>query len=231
LDSNPKKGRITEVAQNYFVYEAFADSTGVDTFSYRVRDRLGKEGTATIRVGVAPAEDMNQAPSAVKDAVVVRPGRETAVPVMLNASDPEGDTLSLLEDALQLPEENDLTARVSGDRVLVQAPNRAVETSLQYTISDSRGATADAVLQITVDEDVPLLAPIARDDRVLPADLTGGSLTADIDILANDEDPDGTTEALDVEVGAGGTRLDDGKVQVTVGEERQLIRYTLTDRD
>src|SRR5690606_10628900 len=67
--------------------------------------------------------------------------------------------------------------------------------------------------------------------RVLPTDLSDGSLTADIDILANDEDPDGTTEALDVAVGAGGTLLDDGKVRVTVGEELQLIRYTLTDRD
>src|SRR5690606_20635897 len=112
---------ITEVAQNYFVYEAFADSTGLDTFSYRVRDRLGKEGAATIRVGIAPPEDMNQEPYAVKDAVVVRPGREIAVPVMLNDSDPEGDTISLVEDALVLPEEDGLSARVSGDRVLVEA--------------------------------------------------------------------------------------------------------------
>lgn len=231
LASNPTKGRITEVAQNYLVYEAYADSSGVDTFSYRVRDRLGKEGTATIRVGVAPAEEMNQAPYAVKDAVVVRPGREIAVPVMLNDSDPEGDTVSLVKDGLVLPEDAGLEARISGDRVLVQAPDRAVETSLQYTISDSRGATAQAVLQITVDEDVPLLAPIARDDRVLPTDLTDGELTSDVDILANDEDPDGTTEALEVEVGAGGTLLEDGKVRVTVGDQMQLIRYTLTDSD
>ncbi|GAA1535963.1 hypothetical protein HD600_001571 [Microbacterium ginsengiterrae] len=229
--SSPKKGRITEVAANYFVYEAYADSSGVDTFSYRVRDRLGKEGTATVRVGIAPAEDVNQAPYAVKDSVVVRPGREIAVPVMLNDSDPEGDEIALVKDGLVLPELDDLSARVSGDRVLVQAPDRPVETSLQYTISDARGATAQAVLQITVDENVPLLAPIARDDRVLPTDLTDGELTTDVDILANDEDPDGTTEGLEVEVGEGGTLLEDGKVRVTVGEEMQLIRYTLTDRD
>lgn len=231
LASNPTKGRITEVAQNYFAYEAYADSSGVDTFSYRVRDRLGKEGTATVRVGVAPEEAKNQAPYAVKDAVVVRPGREIAVPVMLNDSDPEGDKIALVKDGLVMPEDSDMEARVSGDRVLVQAPDRAVETSLQYTISDERGATSQAVLQITVDDDVPLLAPIARDDRVLPADLVDGGLTSDVEILSNDEDPDGTTEGLDLEVSAGGTLLDDGKVRVTVGDEMQLIRYTLTDRD
>lgn len=229
--SSPKKGRITEVAQNYFVYEAYADSSGVDTFSYRVRDRLGQEGTATVRVGIAPAEDANQAPYAVKDSVVVRPGREIAVPVMLNDSDPEGDEIVLVKDGLVLPELEGLSARVSGDRVLVQAPDRAAETSLQYTISDARGATAQAVLQITVDENVPLLAPIARDDRVLPTDLKDGELTTDVDILANDEDPDGTTDGLAVEVGEGGTLVEDGKVRVTVGDEMQLIRYTLTDRD
>ena len=133
----------------------------------------------------------------MKDAVVVRPGREIAVPVMLNDSDPEGDEIALVEDGLVMPELDGMSARVSGDRVLVQAPDRAAETSLQYTISDARGATAEAVLQVTVDEDVPLLAPIARDDRVLPADLTDGELTTDVDILGNDEDPDGTTEGLD----------------------------------
>lgn len=231
ITSSPTKGRIIEVAQNYFTYEAFDDSTGVDVFKYRVRDRLGKEGTATIRVGIAPAEQVNQAPYAVKDAVVVRPGREIAVPVMLNDSDPEGDEVSLVKDGLEVPTIDGLSARVSGDRVLVQAPNSEIETSLQYTVTDARGAKATAVLQITVDEEVPLQAPVARDDRLRPADLKDGSLTADLDILGNDEDPDGTTDRLDLEVGAGATLLENGKVRVSVTDELQLIRYTLTDQD
>ncbi|MFK4759643.1 Ig-like domain-containing protein [Microbacterium sp. ZW T5_45] len=234
IASNPTKGRITETGANYFRYEAFDGSSGVDTFEYRVRDHLGKEGVATIRVGIAPPEQVNQAPYAVKDAVVVRPGREIAVPVLANDSDPEGDEITLVSeenDGLQVPEIDGLSARVSGDRVLVQAPDRALETSLQYTIRDSRGATASAVLAITVDEDVPLLAPVARDDRVRPEDLTDGELTADIDILKNDEDPDGTTESLEVELGDGAEAVEGGKVRVTVTEEQQLIRYTLTDVD
>ncbi|WP_309102977.1 Ig-like domain-containing protein [Microbacterium sp.] len=231
VSSSPTKGRITEIAQNYLTYEAFDGSTGVDVFKYRVRDRLGKEGVATIRVGIAPAEQVNQAPYAVKDAVVVRPGREIAVPVLVNDSDPEGEKVALVEDGLEVPGDQGLTARVSGDRVLVQAPNNPLETSLQYTITDSRGATATAVLQVRVDEDVPLLAPVARDDRVRPLDLKDGSLSADIDILENDEDPDGTTERLDLEVGEGATLLENGKVRVTVTDTLQLIRYTLTDQD
>ncbi|MFF3026017.1 Ig-like domain-containing protein [Microbacterium sp. NPDC057944] len=234
IASSPAKGRITDTGQNYFTYEAFADSAGVDTFKYRVRDRLGKEGIATIRVGIAPAENINQEPYAVKDAVVVRPGREIAVPVLANDSDPEGDKISLVSEkngGLEVPDIDGLSARVSGDRVLVQAPDRSLETSLQYTIRDARGATASAVLQITVDEDVPLQAPIARDDRVRPEDLNKGTLTADVAILKNDEDPDGTTDRLKVTLGDGATALADGSVRVTITDQLQLIRYTLTDQD
>jgi hypothetical protein len=234
ISSSPTKGRINATGANYFTYEAFEGATGVDTFTYRVRDHLGKEGTATIRVGIAPPEDVNQEPYAVKDAVVARPGREIAVPVMANDSDPEGDKITLVSEkngGLEVPDIDGLTARVSGDRVLIDAPDRALETSLQYTIRDAKGATASAVVQITVDEDVPLLAPIARDDRVRPEDLAEGELTADIDILKNDEDPDGTTEGLELTLGAGAEELEDGKVRVTITDEMQLIRYTLTDRD
>ncbi|WP_243233724.1 Ig-like domain-containing protein, partial [Microbacterium sp. CIAB417] len=207
LDSNPKKGLVT-VEQDYLVYDAFDDATGVDTFTYKVRDNLGKEGTATVTVGIAPSEETNQAPYAVKDAVVVRPGREVAVPVLANDSDPEGAKVALVKNGITPPEDvPGFEARVSGDRVLVQAPDAEVETSLQYTIVDDRGAEATAVLQVTVDEDVPLLYPIARDDRVKSEDVKD-ELTVDVEVLANDEDPDGTTESLDLTVEEGGTILD-----------------------
>ncbi|REJ06920.1 fibronectin type III domain-containing protein, partial [Microbacterium bovistercoris] len=230
LDSNPAKGMVT-VEQDYLVYEAFEDSTGTDTFTYKVRDNLGKEGIATVHVGIAPGEDVNQAPYAVKDAVVVRPGREVAVPVLANDSDPEGDQISLVKKGIKLPDDvPGLDGRVSGDRVLVQAPNDEVETSLRYTIVDERGAEASAVLQVTVDKDVPLLFPIARDDRVKSEDVKDGT-TVEVDVLANDEDPDGTTDSLKLVVENGGTVLPDRKVRVKVGDERQLLRYTLTDQD
>lgn len=229
-DTAPVKGRITETGSNYLEYEAFEGSTGVDTIVYRVRDRLGAEGTATIRVGIAPAEATNQAPFAVKDTVVVRPGRSVAVPVLANDSDPEGDEIRLVTDGLVVPDDAGITAKISGDRVIVTVPDEELEASLQYTIRDAKGAQAQAPILVTVDEDVPLMAPIARDDRLRVEDLDDG-LTADLDILANDEDPDGTVEGLTVTVEAGVRLVGDRRVRVTVGDERQLIRYTITDQD
>ena len=229
-DIAPTKGRITETGGDFLEYEAFKGSAGVDTIVYRVRDRLGGEGTATIRVGIAPAEATNQAPFAVKDTVVVRPGRSVAVPVLANDSDPEGDEIRLVKDGIETPKDSGITARASGDRVVVKVPDRELDASLQYTIRDSRGAEADAPILVTVDKDVPLMTPVARDDRLRVEDLED-SLSADIDILANDEDPDGTVEGLKVAVDGGAKPVGDRKVRVSVTDQRQLIRYTITDQD
>lgn len=230
LASAPAKGRILETGPNFLVYEAFQDSSGLDVFTYRVRDNLGKEATAPIRLGIAPPESTNQAPYAVKDSVIMRPGRTVAVPVLLNDSDPDGDRISLVSDGLVVPDVAGLSAKVQSGRVVVTSPDAPTQTSVQYTIVDDRGAEASAVLQITVDEDVPLLGPIARDDRVRAEDVEED--TVDVEVLANDEDPDGTASALEVQVTAGVARvLPDGKLRVTLGEAAQLITYTVTDRD
>ncbi|KAF2415394.1 Ig-like domain-containing protein, partial [Microbacterium sp. B35-30] len=230
LASSPGKGRITETGSDYLVYEAFDDTAGVDTFTYRVRDRLGAEATATIRIGIAPAEGVNQAPYAVKDAVIMRPDRSVAVPVLANDSDPDGDEFGIVKNGLILPDVAGLEAKVEGNRVVVTSPSETVETSLQYTIRDARGAEAKAVLQITVAEDVPLQRPIARDDDVRAADVEEG--VVDLEVLANDEDPDGTVDDLELSVADSDSRvLSDGKVRVTLGDADRLATYTITDRD
>ena len=230
LASSPAKGRITETGSDYLVYEAFDDTAGVDTFTYRVRDRLGAEATATIRVGIAPAEGVNQAPYAVKDSVIMRPDRSVAVPVLANDSDPDGDEYGIVKNGLILPDVAGLEAKVEGNRVVVTSPSEPIETSLQYTIRDARGAEAKAVLQITVAEDVPLQKPIARDDYVRAADVEDG--VVDLEVLANDEDPDGTVDDLELSVADADSRvLSDGTVRITLGEADRLATYTITDRD
>ncbi|MDE0545143.1 Ig-like domain-containing protein [Microbacterium sp. C7(2022)] len=233
IASAPTKGRVIEVGANSLTYEAVGDAVGEDVFTYRVRDNLGQEATAAVRVGIAPSLAFNQAPYAVKDSVVMRPGRSVAVPVVANDSDPEGDRLTLLSDGLILPENSELDAEVLGDRVIVTAPAEEGNTSLQYTIRDERGAEAIAVLQITVDEDVPLLRPIARDDRVLVDEISEEN-TVDLEVLANDEDPDGTIDGLEVSlsgVETGARVLSDGMVRITLEDRPRLLTYTITDQD
>ncbi|KQZ11994.1 hypothetical protein ASD19_01705 [Microbacterium sp. Root53] len=237
IDSGPKLGTILERGANYLDYEASRGSTGVDTFTYRVRDSLGAESTATIRVGIAPAAAQNQAPFAVRDSLAMRPGRVVAAAVQENDSDPDGDTIGIVQgtDGLVLGENPQVEAEAVGERVVVTAPDHELETSLQYTIEDEHGAQAKGVLQVTVDEDVPLQAPIARDDRVLLEDIDLEEQTAQIDLLLNDEDPDGTAtaETLGIQLAPDDSAqlLADGIVSVQLEERRRLIKYTITDQD
>lgn len=233
IASSPSKGRIVETGSNTFEYEAFDTSVGSDSFTYRVRDRLGKEGTARIQVGIAPAETTNQAPYAVKDSVVMRPGRQVALPVLENDSDPDGDRFTFAADALEIPDVEGLDAEVSGEQIIITAPDVPMNTSIQYTIEDARGLQATAPVQITVDEDVPLLRPIARDDRVRAEDVDENGV-AEVAVLDNDDDPDGTRAALEVALGEGGenaTLRPTKSVSVTLTDERQLITYVITDED
>lgn len=234
MSSAPRKGRIVETKVASFVYEAFEDSVGVDTFTYTVRDRLGKEALATVQLGIAPVASTNQAPYAVRDAVVMRPGRQVALPVLENDSDPDGDPFGFAADAVEVPEGIDgLAAEASGRYLLITAPDEPMQTSVSYTIADERGLEASTSVQITVDEDVPLLRPIARDDRVVAEDVDENSV-ADIAVLDNDDDPDGTRSALTVELGEGSENASvraGGVVRVTLTEEPQLITYTITDVD
>ncbi|NQX12302.1 cadherin-like domain-containing protein [Microbacteriaceae bacterium VKM Ac-2855] len=224
----PKLGRIDEVGDGFLSYEAYADSAGTDTFTYRVRDSLGAENTATIRVGVAPASLQNQTPNAVKDTVIALPGRRIAVDVLGNDTDPDGDTLSLATDGLVLDE--GITAEIAGGRVLVTAPETEGDYTLQYTVTDARGATAVGSLLVTVSADAPLQPPIARDDVVTVA-ATDDTTTVDVAVLKNDEDRDGVAAELTITVEAAAASVSDSAVTVELAETAQIIRYTVTDPD
>lgn len=224
----PKKGRVT-VGDSWLTYEAYADSSGSDSFGYRVRDRLGAMATGTAVVGVAQPSNQNQAPYAVRDEVVVRPGRSVSVPVLTNDSDPDGDQVALVANGLKVP--SGVTANVVKSRIVVEAPQAAGNYSIGYTAVDDFGARAAGTLVVTVDPQAPLQAPLARDDRVQPVQLTGGTVV-DVPVLDNDEDPDGVAEKLAVTTDSPNAAPGaPGVLKVTLTPKPQLIMYTVTDVD
>ncbi|MFB2554193.1 Ig-like domain-containing protein [Herbiconiux liangxiaofengii] len=227
--SAPGKGRITEVGEAWLVYEAYPDSTGTDTFTYSVRDRLGATATASVLVGIIPASDSNQPPYAVKDTITARPGRTVAVDVMENDNDPDGDPIAIRSDGLTVPD--GVTASVEGGRVMVTAPSTPGDYTLQYAIVDRWGAEATGTLLMTVSPDAPLAAPIARDDAVPVADMLDRT-TVDVNVRENDDDPDGTIDGLVVSTAdPAATPLSNGNLQIQLLPTSQIITYTVTDQD
>ncbi len=208
LGDAPSLGRVVQVGQDWLVYEAYADGTGSDSFTYTVVDRLGAEATGTVTIGVAPPARVNSPPVAVPDSSEVRPQHSISVAVLANDSDPDADTIALVPDGLEVPE--GIEASVANDRVLVVA-GQPGEYTIEYAITDIYGALGHAAIQVTVDPDLPQLPPIARDDRALLDDVTDEG-TVDVAVLDNDEDPDGVASALVVTVADMGDPLDPSAV-------------------
>lgn len=233
LETAPGQGIVGDMGDRSFNYRAEATAAGTDVFRYRVRDRLGAEAVGVVRIGIAPREAVNQPPSAVTDRVSVRPGREVDVAVLANDEDPDGDSRSLVADALTMPDIDGFTARTAGDVVVVTAPETPGLYSFQYVVADVRGASAVGTVQVLVDPTVPLQAPIATDDRVHTSTI-GDDGVAIVDVLSNDVDPDGTRDGLELALAAGvdtASVTADRTVSVQVTTERQLLEYTVTDAD
>lgn len=226
LRTNPEKGYAT-VADAWITYEAYPGVSGRDTFTYLVRDRQGAEAEGTITVGVALQGFENQAPYAVKDVVTVKPGRKVAVPVTVNDSDPDGDQIALVTDGLEVPPGID--ADVVDGRVVVTAPASEGEYTITYAITDTFGAKAFGPLVVRVDPNAEPQAPIARDDRVQPQQVVGTSIL--VNVLENDEDPDGTVAALTVRTEETDVTVTNGALRIPVLEQQRIVRYSVTDED
>jgi hypothetical protein len=224
-----------KIVDGFIDYTAGKDAAGFDTFAYEVTDTRGAVGRGVVRVGVAAAPETNQPPQTTDDEVVVRPGRTVAIRALENDSDPDGDQIGLVGDGFEgVPEE--LDPQVVEDDVVIDAPGGQGAYSFYYTVQDEFKARATGAITVNVDDEAPLLKPIARDD-VVTADQVEGATSVTVDVLANDVDPDGVAADLDVSVDEGTEGTEgvtvgqDGQVTVELAPAARVIAYTVTDMD
>ncbi len=160
---------------------------GTAVFSYRPVDTFGSVGEdVEVRVEVARAGDPNRPPTVRPDAVRLRRDTPTALPVLVNDTDPDGDTLSL---ALIEPLPAGLEVVVEGEQLEVTA--RAGAGSLArftYSVDDGNGHVVRGSVLVSVIDDVePNRPPVVTAD--VGKVVVGESVV--VDVTANDVDPDG----------------------------------------
>ena len=231
VDTAPSKGTVTTAAE-YLQYAAPAEASGTDTFTYAIMDRFGARAVGTVKVGIAPPSPTNDPPIAVSDSVIARPDRPLSVAVLANDIDPNGDPLSLVPGSAKgSAEASSVAVETVGSRVNLTTPKTPGLYSFVYQVSDGKGGVTQGALTVNVKTDVPPQAPIARDDIVQGYEIAGKS-SVEVDVLANDEDPDGSADALTVTTdNPAATVKDKGKVSVSLAPTRQVFVYTVTDVD
>ncbi|MEO9246699.1 Ig-like domain-containing protein [Citricoccus nitrophenolicus] len=232
VQSPPSQGSV-RMEKGQLVYTASEAATGSDSFTYAVADRLGAQATGTVTIGIAQPLNTNHPPVALDDAVEVRTGRTFTTNVLANDADPDGDEVTLVQDRFT-SNQPEVPVDIVDGRVRVVTPETEGFLNIGYTITDPSGATDTANLSIRVDEEAPLMPPVARDDLVGAEEINGREQVS-VSVLDNDEDPDGAVEDLELGVdeaaSAAGARVDGTNVVIPVEDAAQVVMYTVTDID
>jgi hypothetical protein len=135
--------------------------------------------------------DLNRSPSAVNDGPFnVIHDTELTMAVLANDSDPDGDTLTVLE-ITNHPANGNVV--INGDNTLTYTPDAGFvgDDPFTYTIDDGFGGNDTATVQLTVTN----IPPVAVDDLYATDRLTTLTVPAP-GVLDNDSDADG--DALSV---------------------------------
>lgn len=229
VEQSPHKGSVA-LGVDWLEYTPTSQATGTDTFTYIVEDRLGKQAIGRVRVGIAAPDTLNQHPVGVRDTVRARPGRRLDIPVLANDIDADGDTLTLLPDSLEVSGD-DIAPAIEDNVITLLTPTTEGTYVVSYGISDGRGGTGRGTLTVIVTASAQLQPPIARDDVVTLAELSSSERDIQVDVLDNDEDPDGDVRRLKVTTSAPNVRVKGGSLFIAPEDRRRLVVYTVTDED
>ncbi len=150
-----------------------AHKRSVDTYRIERVSETRSEG---------PREFINRPPMAVDDSATTPRHTPVAIDVLANDSDPDGDDLILVS----VTPPGSGSARIeAGGIVYTPAQGFVGVDSFTYTIADPDGLTSSATVTVTI-EAPGNEPPIANPDSAQ----TQSGVAVDIDVLANDSDPE-----------------------------------------
>ena len=197
--SGGANGTVIRNGDGTLTYTPDSDFNGTDSFTYMVSDGNGGTDTGTVTVTVNP---VNDAPAATDDAAST--SEDTAVVIsaaslLANDSDADLDTLSIIEFA----QGSNGTVVDNEDGTYTYTPESGFTgaDSFTYTVSDGKGGTNTATVNVVVNA-VVNSAPTAADDAVPTAMKTAVTIA----VLDNDTDADADLLSIDsVTQGANGS--------------------------
>lgn len=230
MASAPLLGEVRNEKSQSFTYVAGSLDMGTDTFTYKIKDVLGATAVGTIKIAVIPRPEQAMNPVAVDDSIEVQPGRVASVPVLKNDSDPNQYSMTLDEKIEDVPE--DVTATVDGENIVVEAPEEEMTFALRYTVRNEKGGFDSAYVMVRVTKEARVQPPGAV-DQVVEQEEVIGEETVDVDVFEGATNPGGRISDLKATLqGPNADQakiLENGKVRVTLGDERMAITFRLTN--
>jgi hypothetical protein len=170
--SGPAHGSLSGQAPQ-LVYTPDAGFYGSDSFTYSASDGAASSNVATVSVSV------DGTPTAVDDVLSTHLHTALTLPdLTANDTDPEGEPLTVVAASVTQPAHGTLDAGVyTPDAGFVG------DDSFHYAVTDGHSTSTPATVIIHVTDNPPVAGP---DAATLDQDTS-----AQLDVLANDSDPDG----------------------------------------
>lgn len=227
IASAPTLGRVVSVNATSVTYQAYPASAGTEQFDYRVTDRFGGTGQASIRIGVTPP-GTPQPPVAVDDAVTASPGAALRVDVLRNDIVAAGDTVTIQPLDRSNPS---VPAGVglAGPRgpITLTAPGLSGKPLVvAYAISDGIGQPSTATLTVRTQDKYDV--PPAVADAYPTIDQGGATVTVKVTDFASDPDGDArdlsVTHVYDAQATVSGT-----SIVLRVGDRPRVVAYEVRD--
>ncbi|MCU1437854.1 MAG: tandem-95 repeat protein [Naasia sp.] len=188
----PSGAGLLFVAQNRLRYLA-PEAPGNFTAVYRVNGPDGQWATASVELSVREADVAANNPP-VPSTVVTRvlAGESVRIPIPLTGIDPDGDSVQLLGQESN-PEKGAVT-EVGSDWIEFEAGEYSAGTdTFSYRVVDGLGAQAVGTVRIGISSREPgVRNPVAVEDEVT----VRPGRAIEVQVLANDSDPDGETLTL-----------------------------------
>jgi len=218
LVDGPYFGTLSLASEGSFTYDPDPDFNGEDLFTYKVNDgTLDSNNIATVTITVNPLNDPPVANPDAYNAVVGETLIVAAPGVLGNDIDPDGDLLTASLDTYAGT--GTLTLYLDGSFSYIPAGTAEPgdTDSFTYVANDGTVDSAAATVTINVIAASPNIAPFAVDN----AATTTKNTPVNINVVANDYDPDGTIDPSTVVIATpptkGGTAVPnpDGTVTFT----------------
>ncbi len=194
LNAVPPKSGVT-IKPNFErgTFRFTSDVVGTHYLEYVVTDDV-QTVTGVVRVDVAAPPDSNTTPITVPKTIFVKPLSSQTIDVAASDYDPAGGVL-LVTGIMNVPPTSGIRAEVLAQqavRVTLFQPLTG-PVSFNYRISNGLAEAEGTITVIEIPQPNQLQPPIARDDTATVR--VGDAIT--IDVMANDEHPDGEAIALD----------------------------------
>ncbi len=219
-------GLVTINPDGTITYTPNPDFNGTDTITYTISDGNGGTSTATVEVTVAPVNDAPVVDSPLPNVTGVD-DETVSIPTAGNFSDVDGDMLSFSASGLPAglsidPDTGLITGTIDNQASQV---NGGVYT-VTVTADDGNGGMVSTSFTYTVTNP----APTATNDTAA----TDEDTPVIIDVLANDNDPDGDDLTVTVATAPNGTVVinADGTITYTPNQDfngTDTITYTISD--